>query len=269
MHIHLYAQCLNDEWMLPYFFRHYDSFVDRYIIFDDGSTDGSLSILHAHPKVEVRRFPRSVAESFVLSEQALSNECWKESRGLADWVIVTDIDEHLSHPDIHAYLARMSAEGVTLIPALGFQMVSETVPGPGDDLSQAIVRGAPWEQMMKPSIFNPDKITEITFTPGRHKAEPMGDVRLPKTDELTLLHYKYVNIELAHARHEQLRNGLRSLDIENGWGHKYSWSFDQLQADWAAVSAAAVDTTSMRGGLSDAYPFDRWWDKYRLENTLA
>ena len=35
LRVHLYAQCWNDEFMLPYFFRHYDSFVDRYVIFDD------------------------------------------------------------------------------------------------------------------------------------------------------------------------------------------------------------------------------------------
>src|SRR6266481_3219141 len=77
--VHLYAQCWNDEFMLPYFFRHYDPFVDRYIIFDDGSTDGSLQILTDHPKVELRRFVRSDPDSFACSEQALSNACWKES----------------------------------------------------------------------------------------------------------------------------------------------------------------------------------------------
>ena len=28
--------------MLAFFFRHYDPWVDRYVIYDDGSTDGSL-----------------------------------------------------------------------------------------------------------------------------------------------------------------------------------------------------------------------------------
>src|SRR4029079_18339767 len=66
--VHLYAQCWNDATMLPFFFRHYDSFVDKYIIFDDASEDGSLAMLLAHPNVEVRRFPWSDPESFVLSE---------------------------------------------------------------------------------------------------------------------------------------------------------------------------------------------------------
>jgi len=41
--------------MLPLFFRNYDPWVDQYFIYDDGSTDGSIETLKAHPKVEMRR----------------------------------------------------------------------------------------------------------------------------------------------------------------------------------------------------------------------
>src|SRR5436189_2390725 len=130
MYVHVYAQCWNDEFMLPFFFRHYDAFVDRYIIYDDGSTDGTGSILAEHPRVEIRRFIRSDRLSFVLSEQALSNRCWKESRGVADWVIVTDVDEHLLHPAMSRYLSDSKKAGITLIPALGFQMIGDALPRP-------------------------------------------------------------------------------------------------------------------------------------------
>ena len=99
MIIHLYAQCWNDEWMIPFFLRHYGSWVDQIFIYDDGSTDASLSLLQSDLKVTVRRFERTTPDSFVLSELAFSNACWKQSRGHADWVIVTDMDEHLIHPD--------------------------------------------------------------------------------------------------------------------------------------------------------------------------
>ena len=40
--------------MLGFMFRNYDDLVQRYVVYDDGSTDGSLDILAAHPKVEIR-----------------------------------------------------------------------------------------------------------------------------------------------------------------------------------------------------------------------
>src|SRR5215211_8196051 len=108
--IHAYAICWNDARQLDFFFRHYDPIVERYVIFDDGSTDGSLERLRRHPKVDLRRLVRSHPASFVLSELELFNNCWKESRGTenrapADWVIVCSLDEHLVHADLKGYLA--------------------------------------------------------------------------------------------------------------------------------------------------------------------
>ena len=263
MVVHLYGQCRNDEWMLPFFFRHYDPLVDRYFLFDDGSTDGTLSILRDHPKVVVGQFVRSDPDSFVLSEQKFSNECWKSSRGEADWVIVTDVDEHLFHPAGRDYLESCARKNVTLIPALGFQMVSEKRPTNGETLCTAYTVGAPWSQMMKASVFDPDAIAEINFTVGRHRVKPVGRIQVPETDELLLFHYKYMGFEETHERHKQLETGMGSGDGRRGWGHKYAWSREQLRADWAEVAAKAVDTAAIRSSPASHYPTERWWDKYR------
>ena len=95
--------------MLPFFFLHYDNLVQRYIIYDDASTDNSQEILRLNPKVELRPMPPYCdPESRISSALALQETCWKESRGIADWVIVTDIDEHLYHPDMNAVSRAMS-----------------------------------------------------------------------------------------------------------------------------------------------------------------
>src|ERR1700730_2445288 len=212
MKIHLYALCWNDADMLPFFFRHYDRFVTRYIIFDDGSTDESLAIMQSRQNVELRKFVREDADSFALSEQAVSNHCWKASRGVADWVIITDIDEHLHHTDLLKLLIEYKARGMTFVPALGYQMISSDFPSPSEMLCATRTFGAPWEQMCKASLFDPTAIEEINYGPGRHVAEPTGSVRLPPRDELLLLHYKYLGFVQTLARHWQLRSGLRTQD---------------------------------------------------------
>ena len=263
MRLDLYTTCWNDARMLEFFFRHYDQFVQRYVVYDDGSTDGSLDILRAHPRVEVRRFQRDKTNSFVLAEQRLSNQCWKESRGRADWVLVLDVDEHLLHPDFLEYLSGCRNARVTIVPALGFQMMTTRFPSTTDRLSEVYVRGAPWIQMCKCSVFDPDEIDEINFTPGRHRVEPSGNVRAPRSDELLNLHYKYLGFEYTVARHRELLRGLCVTDDASGWGHKYHWSEEQLRDDWNRTEAELVAVASDPRATVANYPLPRWWEEWR------
>ena len=267
MRIDLYAFCWNDADMLPFFFRHYDRFVTRYFIYDEDSTDASLSILHNHPSVEVRSFVRVDPASFALSEQALSNECWKARRGVADWVIVTDIDEHLYHPDLFTLLTRYKALGMTFIPALGYQMISEQFPSPSEMLCETRTQGAPRLGMCKASLFDPMAIDEINYSHGRHVAAPTGNVKLPLQDELLLLHYKYLGFEHTLARHRQLRSGLGTKDIANGWGQQYSWSEAQLRDNWNVFAEKAVDVRKRACSPDRDYPLTLWWADFRSRST--
>jgi len=142
-------------------------------------------------------------------------------------------------------------------------MVSETVPEAAEDLPRSRRFGAPWIQMMKPSLFAPDAITEINFRPGRHSADPQGQVSVPRYDELVLLHYKYLGFERVLARHRGLAGKLGPTDRINGWGHKYSWSKKQLREDWDAVVREGVDWTEVMANPAWQYPIAPWWNSYR------
>jgi len=261
MEIHLYALCWNEADILPFFFRHYDPFVSRYFIFDDGSTDGSLDWLHARPNVEVYPFIRSDPDCFTLSEMSLSNEVWKSSRGRADWVIVTDVDEHLFHPDLTVLVSQYKALGITIVPALGYQMISEEFPHQGELLCETRRQGAVWEIYCKLSVFDPNAITEINYGAGRHGANPSGRVIAPARDELLLLHYKFLGFERTHYRHEQQRCGLGIKDFENGWAYQYSWSQEDFKRAWRGFAQNAIDIRTETAIA--AYPAPRWWDSFR------
>ena len=263
MKVHLYSWCWNDGHMLPFLFRHYDALVERYVIYDDGSTDGSLDILRAHDRVELRKADFTADRTSLLnSGMTLAQECWKESRGGADWVIVTEIDEHLYHRDFPTYLASCKSKGVTIIPALGYQMLSNSFPSVDITLCQSLTKGAPWVQMNKLNIFSPNAVEEINYTPGRHTCEPVGEIVLPSRDELLLLHYKYLGFERTHERHEQYAARLRQADIAVGYAHKWRWSREQLRKDWLQFEAALVDISAPALSPWLTHKERRWWERY-------
>jgi hypothetical protein len=262
--VDLYTTCWNDVRQLGFFFRHYDPLVSRYVVFDDGSTDGSLDVLRGHPKVEVRRLPRTHPDSFVLSELDLFNHCWKESRGhrgspAADWVIVCSVDEHLVHPDLAGYLSRCSSQGITVIPALGFQMFTDAFPGPDERLSETRTAGVPDEYDCKLAVFSPTAIDEIGYEPGEHVARPVGPVLAPGRTELMLQHYQLLGIDDTLRRFAELASALGAADRANNWGHHYSQTREELVRRWADYRLRVVDTAAVRGEPEKVAKPPEWW----------
>src|SRR5947207_15448200 len=53
MRIGLISMVFNEEYILPFFFRHYNQFVDKYyILYDKGSTDVTLEIVREQAKTK-------------------------------------------------------------------------------------------------------------------------------------------------------------------------------------------------------------------------
>lgn len=270
MTVHLYTISWNEADMLGFFFRHYDPWVDRYVIYDDGSTDGTLEQLRAHPKVEVRRFERSDPSSFVRSHTDLQDNVWKESRGRADWAVITAIDEHLhvSGMAMREYLEESARLGVTCIPGLGFQMISRTMAEPGETLCLSRTMGVPFQPMSKLSLFNPNAVAETNYKVGRHKAKPAGRIRLPRRDRLLVLHYKNLGYERTLKRECFLKTGLGPGDIEKNWGWHYHRSEPEFRKVWEEFESRVEDISRpgyrpWRDHREERHWRPAWWRRLR------
>jgi len=257
--IHLYAIAWNEERMLPFFFRHYDRFVDRYVIYDDDSVDATPALLRAHPRVELRALERPVPDSFLLSAKTIHDSCWKESRGDADWVIIADIDEHLYHPDLAGYLTACKRSGVTAMPALGYQMISDAFPQGEQRLDEMVRNGEPSAIMSKMLIFDPNRLTETNFAVGRHSAQPRGRVRYPKEDRLLNLHFKGLGLDHVIARYRCLASKRGTRDRANKWGYHYDLPAGKVAETFNARMDRAFDVIAAGDRAATGHPGPHWW----------
>ena len=60
--------------MIPFFIKHYGPVVDRFFIYDNGSTDRSLSLLKGDERIVIRHFD-VLGQSFV-EEELLIGPHW-------------------------------------------------------------------------------------------------------------------------------------------------------------------------------------------------
>ena len=196
--VHVYSLCRNEAAMIPWFVAHYSAFAERIVVYDNGSTDGSPDLLSSYPNVTVRSFDTGgLFDEVAMTE--LRNRMWRESRGLADFVVVCDMDEFLFHPRIRGLLAAMKEAGKTILQPVGAQMVSETFPAwrPGLRLTDLLRNGVlsvpgtrGWNRS-KQVLFAPDRV-DMRFGYGSHRCRPRGTVDRHCSVRARLLHYDLV-----------------------------------------------------------------------------
>jgi hypothetical protein len=257
--IHLYAACWNEERIIPFFLRHYEPLVDRIVIYDDGSTDRSIELLNASPKVEVRSFKRA-AESYLDAHLVLFESCWQESRGRADWVCLVDLDEFLFHPDCHHYLAAQKAAGVTIIKAVGYDMVSEDFPPAGAALATILTRGQRAHTLDKTALFAPDAIEQINHIVGRHLCYPVGRVVPLAEHGMQLRHFKTLGLDYLLARTHALAGRVTGDDVVRGWSVHYLRDDDSIRAEFEKQLSQAEPVPSPPVAKPKKKPKKRpWW----------
>jgi hypothetical protein len=194
MIIHLYTITYNEEKILPFFFKHYEKFVDRFFFYDNESTDGTLKILKTRKDVTVRTFKTNRKQNTLILTK-LRNSIWKNSIGKCDYVIVCDADEFLYHKNLKNFLGTTKNKNVTIYKPYGFEMFSETFPHENLEIIKQIKLGIEAPLMSKCVIFNPNMIIKTNYSHGSHSCMPEGYVKICRNKGLKLLHYKQLCLE--------------------------------------------------------------------------
>lgn len=227
--VHYYAVCWNEEKILPFVYSYYGKFVDRFFIYDNGSTDRTAEIIAAQPNAKLIHFETDGFDDTVHAD--IKNNCWKKSRGKADLVIVCDADEFLYHPDLTRSLQNIIEKSISLPNIDGYNMFSYCFPDAATLITEQIKTGIQDNAYSKNILFDPHRIVEIGFFPGSHKSRPIGIVKTG-TDTFKLLHYKNLGLEYLMGRHDLLSQRLSETNKKEGLGVHYMYPPEKVEHDF-------------------------------------
>lgn len=219
--VHYYAVCWNEEKMLPFMFDYYDRFVDRFAIYDNYSDDKSEDIIRSHKNAEIIKFKTEGFDDTIHNN--IKNNCWKHSRGKADYVIVCDIDEFIYHKDIQQALSFLKNNKFSIVKPFGFNMYSTENPCYDSEksITEQVKRGVRVPMFDKCILFDPHAIVEINYKPGAHECHPWGQVKLYRNEDIKLLHYKNIGLEQLLDRNRLYVSRLSKENIEKNYGAEY------------------------------------------------
>lgn len=220
--VHCYAICWNEEKMLPFWFDYYERFVDRFTIYDNYSDDHSEEIVKSRKKTNIVKFSMDgkIDDRVYLR---IKDNCWKHSRGKADYVIVGDIDELFFHQRIHEALAMLNDNKFSIVKPFGYNMYSTEYPvhTPGVLITQQVKRGVRVPMFDKCILFDPHAIVDINYEAGAHECHPTGRVKSFRTEEFKLLHYKNIGLQQVVDRYRIYASRLSQENIESNLGTEY------------------------------------------------
>lgn len=216
----------NDTFYLPHIKRHYGRFCDKIIMYDNYSTNDSVEVAEKLG-MEVRFFgiPGELNDAEYLK---VKNNCWKEAKGFADYVIVCDVDEFLHHPFIGDMLRVCFTKKISIPLIRGFDMYSKDLPS--KDILE-IKTGIRSKKYSKNIIFDPNAIEDINYGFGAHNIYPSG--RKKVGGYFNMLHYRNIGgLGNALDRHKIYKERLSAFNKQNNYGKEYKFDEEKMIANW-------------------------------------
>jgi len=240
MKIHWYTLTWNEEDIAPFILQYWqkliDDGVDLYVyIWDNYSTDSTIDILKQKPWIEVRLFQTDGMNDVI--HATIKNNCWKEAKGKADWVVLADFDEILWSNDFVSELQYMKDNGYNMLGTKWYAFCGDSFPTFSEEkyLHQLVKRGykqyinhmPQYSDLGKFMLFNPNTIDSLQFSVGNHilyNIKPY--LKLYKSDKIIAFH---VNKGLGEDYFVNRRKLMAKRLSETN--KKYGMSIEYLDAD--------------------------------------
>lgn len=241
----LITLCYNEIKCLPFAVDYWKKLTNHVIVYDNGSTDGSIDFLKSLGGfVTLKHF--EYKEDNKINDEELrefKNNIWKEYRDSYDWIIICDVDELLYVRDVEDFYNSINKNKWTIVKFHGIQLVATRFPRYVNDQALAhkqIKYGVPDKKFDKCLMFNCKSVEEMNYEYGAHMCHPKGNVRWCNADDAKLFHFKFVTEQYVEEKYKQNKSKLSQFNIDNNLGkeyldsdneihNKYMWMIDHCQ----------------------------------------
>lgn len=259
MRLDWYTLMYNEEDIIPFVLDYWKKIIadgiDLHVtVFDNYSTDYSVSLLKPYPWIEIMHF-KTDGQNDIIQTQ-IKNNCWKLSRGKADFVCVCDFDEIL-WGDIKGELQKMKDGGYNVMGTQWYAFCGDKFPNyeEGKYLHQLVKRGykqyinhmEEYKHLGKFMIIDPNITNYTGWSVGNHILYSIHPyLKLYVSDKVTAFHInKGLGENYFVEKRKRMGERLSEDNKSHGMCVEYNYPEEQSRKEYQDYVKESIDISNL------------------------
>lgn len=234
--------CYNEIDILPFVSKYWEKLgVKKVVVFDNGSTDGSLEYLAKLPYVELRHFDSDGQNDLI--QRKIKEEAYLEYYKSYDIVIISDMDEIFYFKDFKAVSEAFINGGFNCMVTPIYSLCEDFKPTPEEGkllhhqcskfYKQKMNHMKGFEDVSKISIFNCKKTNSINMSVGQHYVSTNPSMRIMLSNDGFCLHLdKGFGVEYKYNIRKKMNDNLSEDNKKYGMCIEYGDSYEKLKQEY-------------------------------------
>lgn len=234
--------CYNEMDVLPFVSKYWERVgVNKVVVYDNGSTDGSLEYLSKLPYVEVRHFETTGQNDIV--QKAIKEMAYAELKDAYDIIIISDMDEIFYLKNAKEAFKNFIEGGYNCMVTPIYSLCEDFRPEPEKKrllhqqchkfYIQRMNHMKGFDKVSKISIFNCRKTEKIEMSVGQHYVSTLPSMRIMLYNDGFCMHIdKGFGSEYRYNIKHKMNGNLSDENKKYGMCVEYGDSYEKMKKEY-------------------------------------
>lgn len=240
--------------ILPFVKQYWERIGADVVIYDNGSTDGSIKYLLNLPYVTLKHFDSQGQNDIIQKE--VKEKAYLEFKDKYDIIIITDMDEVFYFNDFKALSEAFISGGYNVLATPIFSLCEDSKPPYIQDkllhqqchkfYKQRMNHMNGFDEYSKLSIFNTRITNSVVMSVGQHFVKTLPQMRMMISNDGFNLHIdKGFGVDYKFNIRQKMNANLSETNKRSGMCIEYADSYDKLKQEYEENQRKSIDINTL------------------------